>query len=55
MATSSYYSSKPNSSKLRKTTLIGAKEFEHPCILQIVVTGLKLELKEDQSHAVRDI
>lgn len=52
----SYYASKPNPPKLRgKTTLIGAEEFERPRILQIDVSGLKCELKDDQSHAVRDI
>ena len=29
----------------RKTTLLGGEEFERPCILQIIVTGLKCDLK----------
>jgi hypothetical protein len=56
--TSSYYASKLGRNLIpynRKATLLGGEAFERPCILQIVVTGLKCELKEDQSHAVSDM
>lgn len=48
--TSCYYASKANPPYSRKTALL-VDAFERPCILQLVVIGLKRELKEDQSHA----